>query len=507
MARDEATDIITPGARYGMNRSRAISARTDVTPVRLPARVVLVLSGVAIAGAASLALTYPPDRTIGLMYEVENDLGQAITYLSSWNAAHPTDFDSRFHTADLLEQAARPREAVEVLEAMARDWPMDEKVIDRLVRISESLLDLERTLIWTERIARIEPDNPAVLRRLVNYYRYFNRTDFLIETLEHHLEIESVPEEHRELTRLLLSLHRYQGLIDYYRERAKKDPEALEPHLALYQAYLDTKAIGLALVELDTITKLKPDSTELVDDLFDMRAKRLLRAGQIDEAVKLYRARIAENPKSIRLRLKLAELYGTGAGADKAAIAELEELVKVAPGSLPGWTALAERLSWAGRSKESAAAYQKAVILSPKNTNLHRALAQQLAWSNQRREALEHYRWLDAHGGNEADRAALIEILVELHSYPEAIATGLELVRKSPDRKDYYRLLAEAAVASKRCGDVFAALTEMTRRLQEDSETWSLYGLCAKQLGRTAEARDALQKANKLHREQRGTRR
>ena len=107
-------------------------------------------------------------------------------------------------------------------------------------------------------------------------------------------------------------------------------------------------------------------------------------------------------------------------------------------------------------------------------------------------------RWLELHGATPADRAELLQLLADLGEHKEALGRAKELIKKQP-KLDYYRILAHSAIDERRCDSVTGELEEATRRLPDQSEIWSLYGLCAKQIGLHEQAVHALYEAERLH--------
>jgi tetratricopeptide (TPR) repeat protein len=479
-----------------------------MTPIRLPLKAYLMLTGAALAGSGILVLTYPPDRVIGLMFEADEEFARAITFFSAWNARHPTDYEARWHTIELLLATARPEDAVARLEEMNAKWPDDARVVARLAEVYDGLLDVERSMTWTEKLSKLRPDDAQTLQKLVNFYRWYGKTAELILALERYVDLSPSPDEHRELTDLLIAQKRFDQVIAYNQKYIERHPEAVEPHLALYQAYLHMGKTELALKELKEVMRIQPqaeetqelseDKLDLADKLFELRIQELVASGDGEAAIKLYRARIAQNPTSIPLRLHLAELYGKH--TDEVAAQELKEVTKLTPNAYPAWKALGLRYAWTGKPKEAIEAFERAVALEPDQIATRRALAEQYAWSDRHKDAVEQYRWIVAHQGTQQDRAALVASLVELKRYAEAIPEAKELVKRSP-KKENYRLLAKAAIAAKKCSAVMSELEDLTRRFEDDSEAWSLFGLCAKQEGRQQEALEALDKASKLHAE------
>jgi tetratricopeptide (TPR) repeat protein len=475
-----------------------------MTPIRLPWRVYAVLSLIALAGALALALTYPPDRLIGQMFETDGEYDRSIAAFSTWDQRHPLDYEARWHTIQLLLETARPKEAVELLESMHQEWPQDARVIERLAEIEDGRLDVERSMHWTEVLAQIQPNNASLLRRLADAYRWFGRSDDEERMLERALETAGDEEDHHELIDLLLARRKYDELVRFYTAYAAKRPDAIEPHLALYQAYLRSGDKDRALSELEQVIRRHPEDnrSELAQEFFELRVQQLLSRGQFEAAVDLFKARIAADPTDLSLRLHFASIYGKR--EDEIAAAQLKELVGLVPGSGPAWKAYAQRLSWTNRPREASEAFLRALELLPRDAVVHRGLADSLSAIDKKSEALEQFRWLDSKGlGTTADRREMLEILADLGRNEEAVSLALEQIRRAPGRKEDVRVLARAAVRAKRCDRAFDVLREATERFPRDPESWSLYGLCAKQLGHTSEALEALNKASKLHKEAR----
>jgi predicted Zn-dependent protease len=474
-----------------------------MTPIRIPARAWLALAATALAGALGLVLTFPPDRVIGLMFETDEEWEGAIRFFNAWNARHPKDRESRWHTVELLVATARPTEAIALLESMAKADP-EPRVYERLAEIADSLLDLKATLRWTEALAKLRPDDPGLLVRLAEYYRWFGRQPELVATLTALVRLApDRAEEHQELIEEQLFAGRAEELVAFETAFLTAHPDALLPHLALFRAHLARGASDRALAELELLSKLKGTSAEekeQIEELFRAHAQRLARGGRSKEAEALYRARIAESPTDLELRLELAELYGSGRRADEVAAAELKELLRLAPDALPAWKAYADRLSALEHAGDAAAALARAVELAPEEPGLHRKLARELALAGKRREAIAQHRWLIAHDkATPADKSAMVELLLELGTPGEAVAPALALAKGAPDDLSVHRTLAHAAIAAKRCGDALPLLRAFAERRSVDSEPWSLYGLCAKQVGMNAEALEALRRAARLH--------
>ena len=180
-----------------------------MTAIHLPGRVYLLFATGAVVGALALVAVYPPELTIGRMFEADGQLDNATEYYESWNRSHPNDYESRWHTAELLMQSADPDRAVDALEAMARDWPDDPRILARLVEIEDSLLRVEGVIPRLEALALVAPKDVGVLQRLADHYRWFGDAEALIRVLQRLVRLGDFLDQRVELVDILLSRRRY----------------------------------------------------------------------------------------------------------------------------------------------------------------------------------------------------------------------------------------------------------------------------------------------------------
>ncbi len=501
-----------------------------MTHIRLPPRATLGLGAVAVAGVLALALTVPSQRTLSLVFEADGQIDTATGYLVAWDQRHPLDYQARLHTADLQLLTVHPHEAVATLEAMARDWPDDRQVLQRLVEVEDSMLMVDETLPHLQRLAAVAHDDPAVLHRLTDLYRWKGMSEPLLDTLRKLVRVEDAPDERAELTDILLSHGRYDDLVAWLSPVVDGAPAAIDLRLALYEAYLRTQRFEQAAAELKQILAVEPDRVDLLrpvaeylvsrglfdqavalyreridrqprdarrfaaelNDLFESHAEELAASGRTDEAIRLYRNRIAHAPTDVQLRLELSELYGKRDA--EVAISELKQLLALAPDSAEGWTALAERYSWREQLDDAVAAYRRALRLQPHNRAVERALAQHLLWSDHAEEAIRVYQELIKTGGDNTDRAALIELLIDDERGAEALAEA----EKLDDRPQHRYLVALAAHAA---GDDKRALPELldwTHRQGGDLRAWQAIVECATALDEPDLALVALRRVQAL---------
>ena len=501
--------------------------------IDLPRRVYLSLAAFAGLGVLSLIVVYPPDLTIGRMFEADGQLDKATDYYLAWNQEHPSDYRSRWHTAELLLQSADPERAVSALEEMARDWPEDPRILARLVEIEDSLLRVEGVVPRLEALVAISPDDPEVLRRLADHYRWFGEAEKLIGTLQLLVRLGDFPEERIELVEILLSRRRYDDLIAFFSAGIDQMPNRVDARLALYQAYVRTGRTDRAIEQLELILELAPGRIEEMRELADL----LVATERLAEAIALYEARIDADPRDQRLRGELVELYDVAADraaargkrgavillmrrrvnleptnveyrlaladahgeqSTQVAIVELRELLTLAPNSAAGWAALAERLSWSGKAAEAVSGFRRAVELAPSDIGMRRALAQHLLWGEQNDAALAEFRTLVEKGGTLDDRALLVELLLDGNNGAAALRHASELRRRKVSAPRYRRLFAFAAALAGECELALPELRWVTQQNAEDTDAWYSLGQCATKLDRPDEALQALRHTQRL---------
>lgn len=503
-----------------------------MTDLRFPVRAALGLGATAVVGVLALLLTFPSTKTLAQMFESDGQLDVATQYSQKWIAEHPSDYEARLHTADLLLMSVHPEQALRTLEAMAASWPDDPQILRRLVDIEDSLLLVDETLPHLERLAALAPGDPGVLRRLADHYRWKGLSQPLLATLLKLVRLHDAPDERAELVDTLLSNRQYETLIAWLSPNVDKLPDPVEMRLALYEAYLRTHRLDEATAQLTRVLELAPERVELLSDvadhlverglfdqavalyrqridrdprharrfqaelneLYESRAESLAQAGQLDAAVALYRVRISRAPLDVALRLELAELYG--ARATDVAVAELRDVLARAPTSVEAWVALGERYSWKDDLARAIKAYQQAARLAPGDRAIRRALAQNLAFADRDAEAIEEYRRLVLASGDEVDREALVELYLDADRGADALAEAKKMAASA--RRGY--LVGLAAVAAQDYTLALPELVTWTDRQPSDLRAWRALLECATALDNADLALVALRQVERLER-------
>lgn len=95
-------------------------------------------------------------------------------------------------------------------------------------------------------------------------------------------------------------------------------------------------------------------------------AVRFARQRRFDEAAAAYRALVAQNPATVRLRIELADALAKARRWDQA-IREYEGALKLSPGNAEAWTGIGTVRRWQGHIEESERAYEKARAAAPRD--------------------------------------------------------------------------------------------------------------------------------------------
>ncbi len=154
----------------------------------------------------------------------------------------------------------------------------------------------------------------------------------------------------------------------------KKYPEAintLEPHrgsgdprvfTGLAVSYLHQKEYGKAREVLNEGLKTQPDSPMLLEQLADTEAL----TGHYDLAIEYLQKLLSQDPKSVHLRMRLAEVYGLkGDGSRELALDR--EASAIAPNDLTAGMTLAGALAHAGHTGEARLQFQRVVNAHPES--------------------------------------------------------------------------------------------------------------------------------------------
>lgn len=229
----------------------------------------------------------------------------------------------------------------------------------------------------------------------------------------------SFAKPHEDLGLLLLQRRRNEEAEDVLRRAVTLDPELEQAHFHLGRALLANGKTDEADEAFERCFALNPEKGRLAE------AARLHRSGKVEEAERLYRRVLKDNPKNVTaLRLlgviamqsghpenaeellsKAVRLAPDFTGAiidlgrlhqDQHRLAEaiecFEKAVETDPRSSHGHFLLAAALAPAARTAAAAAAYRRAIELKPEHAGAWLGLGHTLKTLGRRPEAIEAYR-------------------------------------------------------------------------------------------------------------------
>ena len=238
-----------------------------------------------------------------------------------------------------------------------------------------------------------------------------------------------------------------------FRQAAALDPTLSEAHTALAE-------IAFLLQDVEQAEKSAVTATRVNRDNFG--ARRIL------SRIHTLRSGLFED----KLDRQRAEL----------AVAELREVVRLAPGDAEGWALLGEFYSALGRTDEAAEAFRRwasAPAPSPSDARFF--------------EVVTQGRDLTA----DAAHARLAELLLRAGRTQEALAAIRRAVALAPENASYLEILARAAEGGDAAGQQ-AVLAELQRAVAANPSNTAAVSLLARtqaRLGRTDEAVAALRAA------------
>src|SRR5271154_6748699 len=401
--------------------------------------------------------------------------------VESYKAALKADPDATFiaeELSDLYIQSGRLREAVVEAEDQLKQNPNDlnarrllARIYTRLIGDTQNRVDenmLKKAIEQWGKITEGDPkdiDSWLMLGRLDKIAQ--NSTDAL-KAYKKALEVD--PDNEDALTGLAMvytDLGDNKAAADLLRKVADKNPS---PHslVNLAGVYEQLKDYSLAAEMLRRALDQQPGNTDLKRPL----AEDLLLSDQLDDALKLYRESIAEDPKDEHSLLRMSQIYRqkrdfakAREAADKAKEIAPDDLevqfndvnLLEAEGKIPdAIKTLKSILDATTKKSYSASDKSSRSVLLQSLAELDRSVAQYSAAVDVFHQLAE----LDPDSGARIE-AEIIETYREAKEYPKAEGEGETAAKKYPN--DRYVTTARASVLSD-LGKTDQALAE-TRKL------------------------------------------
>jgi Tfp pilus assembly protein PilF len=204
----------------------------------------------------------------------------------------------------------------------------------------------------------------------------------------------------------------------------------------------------------------------------------------------LYETTLQRNPAATMARINLALIY-LERGSAAAAVAQLEEAVRLAPANDEAWVNLGIALSKSGRPADAGAAYREAIRLNPRNAGAFNNLGAILEQTGQLQEAASIYRQASqlAPGSVEAHEN-LGRVLLALDQAAAALPHLTAALQLRPEKAATRYLLGMALADADRLPEAVAAFQEALRdpALAQWPEAHNDLGVALARLGRPNEA-------------------
>lgn len=269
---------------------------------------------------------------------------------------------------------------------------------------------------------------------------------------------------------LLVKRKRYKEGEKWLRQAVDLAPTFAKPHEDLGFALLQLNRAGEAVPVLQTATRLDPsldlawlnlgkalaaigrgkEADESFEKSFDLNPERRKlahaaehqQAGNLDEAKRLYREVLRDNPKCVdALRMLGMLAYG------ESDIDEAERLfrraVKLAPDFVNAIVDLGNMLKEQNRYEEAIDTFRQAIRLEPTNVKAHYLLAQTLAPAALTYDAIGAYeRVLALRPRHAGAKLGLGHVLKTVGRQDEAVQAYRDCIELKPDKGETYWSLA-----------------------------------------------------------------
>ena len=318
-------------------------------------------------------------------------LGDAEAEMAAWSrvlAIAPADAQAHDRLSVLLDAAGRKDEAAAQLKALAEAEPGKVKPWKRYARALEELgRGAEAFQVWRT-VLELDPADRNAHDRLA---------DLLLEqglkarALEHLRLLVATGEDRtswRRLARLLTELEMTSEAAGAWRRVLQIAPAEIEAHAALAQLLQDDPAA--ALPHLQAITEATPKRPEAWRGL----GRALAALGDAGAAEAWRRAQKLDDD-DIETHVALAELIGD---RKAGALPHLKILAERGPDLADARRRLALLHEKVGETAEAQRVWTQLIEVAPADPLPHERLAQLLADGGDAKGALEHLRWLTAHG-------------------------------------------------------------------------------------------------------------
>jgi len=282
----------------------------------------------------------------------------------------------------------------------------------------------------------------------------------------------SFAKPHEDLGLLLLQQRRSEEAEAVLRRAVTLDPDLEQAHFQLGRALLANGKSDEADEAFERCFALNPEKGRLAE------AARLHRSGKVEEAERLYRRVLKDNPKNVTA-LRLLGVIAMQSGHPENAEELLSKAVRLAPDFTGAIIDLGRLHQDQHRLAEAIECFEKAVETDPRSSQARYLLAAALAPAGRTAEAATSYRraieFKPAHAGA---WLGLGHTLKTLGRQPEAIEAYRECIRLKPANGESWWSLANLKTYPLADEDIQAMESALeTPDLNEQSEVNFLFAL------------------------------
>lgn len=268
---------------------------------------------------------------------------------------------------------------------------------------------------------------------LVKLQRYPEAEQALRRTIE---LAPSFAKPHEDLGYVLLEQHRYAEAVDVLRTAVRLDPDLEWAHFNLGKALAATGQGEEADAAFEASFALNPERRKVA------LAAEHHREGRVEEAERLYREVIRDNPKNVDAMRMLARV-ALSAGRPTDAERLLRRAVSVTPDFVGALVDLGRVLKEQNFFEEAIECFERVIALEPDNPQGHFLLAGTLAPSARTADAINAYRRaLELSPNFPGALLGLGHVLKTAGQQPDAIAAYRRCIELRPDNGESYWSLA-----------------------------------------------------------------
>jgi tetratricopeptide (TPR) repeat protein len=293
------------------------------------------------------------------------------------------------------------------------------------------------------------------------------------ESLRHTIRLApTFAKPHEDLGYVLLELKRPREAADILRNAVRLDPGLEQAHFNLGRALAMLGHGGEADEAFEKSFSLNPERGKLA------LAAEHHKAGRLEEAERLYREILRENPVNVDA-IRMLGRVALGASRNADAERLFRRAIKIAPDFAGALTDLGRLCKEQNRFEEAIECFERVIDLEPDNPQAYFQLAGTLAPAALTYRAIEAYeKALELNPKFPGARLGLGHTLKTVGRQEEAIAAYRECIRLRPDNGESYWSLANLKTYRLSDDDIAAMEERLTRDgLSQQSRVNFLFAL------------------------------